>query len=582
MSIPQKLIELVRVSNPYHYLGPVPAREFFFDREEELQTASVVLKQILNGGMGGVLVQGGRGSGKTSFLVELQRRLNSDSIANAYIPLDPEMVKEGSESLLFSTVLQELIRSSCEAKIIEQSISTRFVGFLRNIGSIENVEIDFPGFNLIVKPPTAKEQFSFIVLRDGLTDFLKLISTRGKKGACMGAVVLLDEGDALTQNEKLLHVLRNAFQEIRKVGLVIAGSTKLSDQVGDVFSPVPRFFRKIELGPYPNDDVVTEAISKPLTWCSRNLLLNHATRLEIRHTGFDRRLMEVVARNPMHINMLCNFSFDLGAKELRQDQGTTFILRMNFTREVLEEAITQLRGTKNYSDFIESLDSNEEDYLKILSKSPIKLSIKEATIMLVLDELEDQLQALPAEDICKQMCNCETILPTVTAAVNSLLEKAVKYDITLFASDIVKKKFEIEDNWIKAYFRYSEQGFNFNIEFTSVPFIGVSFFGDCVSSIFLSIFFARLTKFMDTSDKSHVHEGPNPGDGLVPWRNRKLLMIVFKKTDDLKYHHIAFNLRAEANTIPIKIEIEKIARCLRELNLISDFVVKEPSTVVAR
>jgi Cdc6-like AAA superfamily ATPase len=67
MSSSHKLIELVRTANPYHYLGPVPSKEFFFDREEEMETAMVVLKQIMKGSVGGVLVQGGRGSGKTRF-----------------------------------------------------------------------------------------------------------------------------------------------------------------------------------------------------------------------------------------------------------------------------------------------------------------------------------------------------------------------------------------------------------------------------------------------------------------------------------------------------------------------------------
>jgi Cdc6-like AAA superfamily ATPase len=228
LSASQQLIELIRTFNPYYYLGPVPKKEFFFDREEELATAFVVIKQILKDSIGGILVQGGRGSGKTSFLKELQRRLDDKNIANAYIPLDPEMVQEGSETRLFSTIIQELIRSSYSSKILDKNIAFQFVDFLRKISKIDNIEIDFPGFNLILKPEAAQEQFSYIVLRDGLCDFLKLIETKGKKGAILGAVVLLDEGDALSLNAKLLHVLRNAFQEIRNIVLVIAGSTKLS------------------------------------------------------------------------------------------------------------------------------------------------------------------------------------------------------------------------------------------------------------------------------------------------------------------------------------------------------------------
>jgi Ni2+-binding GTPase involved in maturation of urease and hydrogenase len=580
MSSSHKLIELVRTANPYHYLGPVPSKEFFFDREEEMETAMVVLKQIMKGSVGGVLVQGGRGSGKTSFLKELQRHLSEEKIASAYIPLDPEMVKDGMETRLFSAIFQELISSAYEAGILEQNIASKFANFLRNISKIENVEVDFPGFNLIITPAAAKEQFSYIVLKDGLKDFMKLVETKGVKGARKGAVVLLDEGDALTLNEKLLHVLRNAFQEMKGIALVVAGSTKLSTQVGVVFSPVPRFFRKIELGPYPNDEVVNRAIYQPLKSCHDDLLLNNQIRLDIQHFGFDKRLKEVAGRTPIHINMLCNFAFDLGAKNLRQDQGTTFILRMIFDKELIEDAITQLRGTKNYAEFIDSLDKTEVNFLTILSRSPMKLSINEATLMIVLDELRELLQTLPIEDVCKQMNNCTDLLQSVSNAVVALADKASKYEINLLGADILKKRFDIEDQWIKAYFRYSVQNFNFDMDTSDLPFIGIHFFGNAISSVFHSIFFARLAKFMDSTDRSRAHEGPTAGDELKPFVNRKLLMVTYKPYDSPNYHHIGFNLRLETNTIKVKEEMDSVAKELRNLEFITHYSIKEPSCKV--
>lgn len=581
LSISHKLIELVKTSNPFHYMGPVPNKEFFFDREKELDTAIVVIKQVLKGSVGGVLVQGGRGSGKTSFLEELQRRLDDEKIANTYIPLDSEMVKEGSEIILFNTIIQELIKSCHRAKIIEQGTYAKFLSFLRRIGKIEGIEVEFPGFNLIVNREAAKTQFSYIVLRDGLKDFLKLIEKEGKKGISLGAVLLLDEGDALTLNKKLLYIIRNAFQKVRKIGLVIAGSTKLSEEVGIVFSPVPRFFRKIELGPFPNDEVVGRAINVPLEINRKNLLMNNQIRLETHHSGFDRRLKEVAGRIPLHINMLCHFAFELGAEELRMDRRTNLSLRMSFTKKLMEEAISQLRGTKNYRDFIESIDDNEANFLTILSRSTTKLSIKDATIMIVLDELKDLLQTLPIEGICKQMSKFNDLLPLLSKLVEGLVKKAAKLDIDLLGTDVLKKKFDIEDHWIRAYFRYSVHSFHFDIELTDLPFVGVHFFGDAISSIFHSIFFARLRKLMVSDERTwRVHEGPTKGDELIPWRNRKLLAIIYKKTEDLKYHHIAFNLNVDANTITAKKEIEQVGKYLRDLGFISEFRIREPTSRV--
>ena len=575
MSLTHTLIQLIRSSNPYYYLGPVPDEAFFFDREEELEDAIVVIKQILGGGTGGVLVLGGRGSGKTSFLEELQRRLDAQTIASAKIPLDPEMVNEGNETLLFSTILQELIKSAYKAKVIDQGTASKFVDFFRNIAKIENIAIDFPGFNLIIKPEAAKSQFSYIVLRDGLNDFIKLIETKGMKKNNRGAVIMLDEGDALTLNPKLLHILRNAFQQMRGISLVIAGSTKLSTQVGVVFSPVPRFFRKIELGPYPSDAIVDQAINHPITINCKELLASHQIRLNVNHASFDYRLKEVVARSPLHINMLCHFAFDIGAKELKIDQRCDYQLRMLFTKELMETAINQLRGTKNYGDFIDSLDEDEVNFLRILSRSPFKLSVKDVAIMGVLDELQDSLQTLPIVDICKTISNYSTILPVITKVAVSLSEKASKYDIDLLGADVLKRNFDIADHWIRAYFKYGSQSFHFNIESTDLPFIGVHFFGDSISSIFHSIFFARLSKFMDPTDNMRAHQGSTDGGFLKPWPHRKLLIIIYRKCGDQFQNHLAFNLRSETSTSSIKDELQVVAKCLVDVGFISDFSVIE-------
>ncbi len=580
VTMPAKLVEVIRCSNPYYYLGPVPKKEFFFDRVEELETASVVIKQTLSGATGGVLVYGGRGSGKTSFLDELKRRLDSEGIVNAKIPLDPEMVKEGSESLLFGTILQELISSARDAKLLEPNVASRFLGFLKKVAKIENIELEFPGFGVIVKPEVAKSQFSYIVLRDGLRDFLRLIETQGTKGVKPGAVIMLDEGDALTLNEKLLHVLRNAFQEMRNVALVITGSAKLATQVGVVFSPVPRFFRKIELGPYPNDQVVDEAIIKPLEITSNDLLFNHRIRLQVRHSGFDKLLKEVAARTPMHINMLCYFAFDLGSKNMKEYEKGTLVIKMQFTRELIEEAISQLRGTKGYSDFIGSLDGDEIRYLRILSKASIKLSSKEAALMIVLDDLQDSLQKTPIASICERICEHEKLIPLINDVVASISKKAASFDLNILGSDILKKQFDIEDHWIRAYFRYGQPSFHFDMALVEIPFYGVEFFGDSVSSILHSVFFARLGKFMEPFDSMKVHAGPTDGSDVWTARNRKLVTAVYKRTDDLKTYHMAFNLKSDTDTVPIKVDIEQILKCITKQGLISDFKVKESSSIV--
>ncbi len=86
MTQAQNVVETIRIANPYVCLGPVSNKKFFFDREHELSDAVVVCEQILRGNTGGVLLTGGRGSGKTNFLEALQRKMTEIRITNVQIP----------------------------------------------------------------------------------------------------------------------------------------------------------------------------------------------------------------------------------------------------------------------------------------------------------------------------------------------------------------------------------------------------------------------------------------------------------------------------------------------------------------
>jgi hypothetical protein len=214
------VIELIRVSNPFEYRGPLSRSELFFDRVQELQDALVACGQIIRGATGGVLTIGGRGSGKTSFLDALKRELVKRKIPNAKISLDEGMVKEGNENLFFKLVLTDLVRASQVAGLLEEGLTKKTLELLRGLGNIEEIGVDLFGFKLIAKATREQleKELPYTVLRDGLKDFLKLVSEKGQCKALQGAILLLDEGDALTLNRNLLQILRNVFQETPKVG----------------------------------------------------------------------------------------------------------------------------------------------------------------------------------------------------------------------------------------------------------------------------------------------------------------------------------------------------------------------------
>lgn len=342
----------------------------------------------MNEGVGGILVVGGRGSGKTSFLDALVRILKEKRIACAKIALDETMVNPKNEILFFKTILSELLTASKTSGLLEEGISDKVIKMLRGLKLESEFEINFPGINFIAKASRESSgeqtQFSYITLRDGLNDYLKLVKEKGCKDTRQGAILLFDEGDCLTLNRSLLQILRNVFQDMPRVGLVIAGSTGLSGEVSEVFSPIPRFFRKVELGPYPDDRVAFEAISRPIE-PMKAALAKEGYQLETVHKAFDQIVIRTTGRMPLEINLLCHFAFDLGAQRCRIE-GKKIKVYFKFDKELLDEAIKQLVGTKGYNDFINELDENEMNCLRLLSKSVSRATVDELALLLRLNQ----------------------------------------------------------------------------------------------------------------------------------------------------------------------------------------------------
>src|SRR5205809_5494402 len=125
MSAPRATIDLVRKLNPFTYQGAITRGELFFDRTTELEDATLVCEQIVRGGAGGVLVLGGRGAGKSSFLNALDRKLESLKIPRVKLSLDEEMIEKNNEPRLFKLIVNDLTLSAETAGLIDKGIGAK-------------------------------------------------------------------------------------------------------------------------------------------------------------------------------------------------------------------------------------------------------------------------------------------------------------------------------------------------------------------------------------------------------------------------------------------------------------------------
>jgi hypothetical protein len=540
----------------------------------------IVCEQILRGTVGGLLVIGGRGSGKTSFLDALSRELVARKVAHVRLPLSDDMVNPGEELRLFRTILTELSGAAQESGLIDKTIGSKLWDALKGLASIDEVGIEIPGISFLVKAKEIQStQFPYVILRDGLSDFVKLL--KEDPATRKGVVLMFDEGDHLTSNRTLMEILRNVFQNMPGMCLVIAGSTKLLEQASDVFSPFPRFFRKIELGPYPFENIVDDAISKPLAF-PRNAMTKDGLSFEVVHGGFDGIVKRTTGRMPFEVNLLCHFAYDNGASRALI-QGKRVTLFMKFDKALLDKAIEQLRGTKEYDSFISELDVNEVTVMRILSACQFAATINEITVLTVLNELGDKLQDVPIASIIDRIGEASSSTKKIDNTMASIVLKGSRLSIHVLRTGFTERSlYQVEDRWIASYYKYSATFQpDVDIELGLKPtFGGIRVFGDPIASVLHSVFFPRIAPLLGGSDSFRAHMGTEDGKWLRPAKGRKMILASYVRAADEVVYHLAFQLRKTAYAGSIRDEMTKILDALKKYDYISHFEIVEKSSPV--
>ncbi|HXX34979.1 MAG TPA: tetratricopeptide repeat protein, partial [Thermodesulfobacteriota bacterium] len=93
---------------------------------------------------------------------------------------------------------------------------------------------------------------------------LKEIHKEARKRRIPTIVLLFDECELLAQSEVLLQKIRNVFTEVEGYVLVVSGPENTWPTFSDIFSPVPMFFKKIDVENFKNVKETEECLLKPI------------------------------------------------------------------------------------------------------------------------------------------------------------------------------------------------------------------------------------------------------------------------------------------------------------------------------
>ncbi|MCW4048420.1 MAG: tetratricopeptide repeat protein [Candidatus Bathyarchaeota archaeon] len=307
--------------NPYDFGRPVKDPSIFAGRKEELSEIEYYLDLSFQPIpiYYNLAVIGKRAVGKTSVLNMIQHIAENKDCLCIKLALNEGIVS--NEILLFKELFDHLITEAAEKGVYDGLTGKSYQLFRKVIDSLD-AEIRLPllfsnayiGFK-----KGKKTSYSQKVLMHDFTEIYKEVSKHDLKTI----VVMLDECDLLANNRSLLQIFRNIFTDIEGYILVFCGTDKMFPDMNEVFSPLPRSFKRISIDHFKSVDETKECILNPLDEHEKKLVSRSSIN-EI-HT--------ITNGNPYEVKLLSHFMY----KNYIENRLDKIVLDVNVLDSVLVE-----------------------------------------------------------------------------------------------------------------------------------------------------------------------------------------------------------------------------------------------------
>lgn len=248
--------------NPYDFTNPVSDISLLVGREKEMEEIRYYLDNAKNAPRPtNIAILGQRASGKTSILNIAEDEAKKRGFCTVRIDLDEGNVT--SELAFFFKLFDSILEDACASGAFEGTHGKTYDTYLDAI-SAYSVPEDKTFSPFIFPIQFAKAMSSgnpnvYISERNFVKDLIKIHDELKRP-----IVVLIDEGNVLVHSRVLLQKLRNTFMNIPGYMLIMTGTPDLFPLLDEVFSPIARQFKKIDVGDFSKLDDTRNCIRKPL------------------------------------------------------------------------------------------------------------------------------------------------------------------------------------------------------------------------------------------------------------------------------------------------------------------------------
>ena len=248
--------------NPYDFANPVTDESLFAGRLSQLKEITYYLNlgsqtdKPIN-----LSLIGDRAAGKTSLLNMIEIYAKRFEYLTVRIDLDEG--DKSSQLNFFFKVFDSIVNSAFEEGYFGGYSGSIFNEYLNQISSYTVTDdIEFKPFLFPIQYAKALEAGRSDVITSEI-NFKKDLDTI-KKEVGKSIILLFDECNVLSDSRILLEKIRNIFMNKSNYMLVFTGTKDLFPVIDDIFSPIIRQFKKINVVEYKDVKETEVCVNQPL------------------------------------------------------------------------------------------------------------------------------------------------------------------------------------------------------------------------------------------------------------------------------------------------------------------------------
>jgi tetratricopeptide (TPR) repeat protein len=348
MSVKQK-----KYHNPYDFISPIRDPKLFAGRHSELEEIEYYLR-LSKGEKPAYFhfaLVGPSFAGKTSLLNIIECTAKDLGCLAVKIPLNKEMVQ--NEVLFFKEVFDAILTQGAEKGLYGGITGAVYRAYRKVVDRLDakaeaKIPFQYGGTYIGFKKKRNRGISQRVLLHD-----LDEIRREAKKKNIPTLVLLFDECDLLAHNKALLQKTRNALIKVEGYVLVFSGTENMLSSMSSVFSPLPRFFKRINVENFKNVKETEECLLKPLT--------------DEEKRAFDRscigEIHAITHGTPYEINLIAYYMY----RQWKEGRNRNIMLTPEVLDDVLKE-IERFRKEGRY-DIANKMKGYGEDLLKVLISS---------------------------------------------------------------------------------------------------------------------------------------------------------------------------------------------------------------------